>query len=201
LTGTRGSTAGGLISLALLASAGCPPRDEGTGLTLPRIRLDRPSEQEVLDLLKELRDADFLGRAKAEEDLDARLGAAGGRPEPGVVPYLVQFLRESPLEPRAAAMRLLMRHGRACPAWARAELVGAFVEMLADASVSAGLRSDAARALRVWTGESFGYRAWADAEDRAAAAKRWKDWLDEQKGYVRFRALPPSPHPTSPRRR
>ncbi len=42
---------------------------------------------------------------------------------------------------------------------------------------SADVRMFAIRALEKKTGQTFGYVAYADAADRAAAVRRWRQWL------------------------
>ena len=176
-----------LVAAVVLALAGCPlgeePLDVGarkpkTPLRMPRERLDRGNEEVVLALLDQMRggdNADYLGRVKAEEELDRHMREHG----PGAVPYLVQLLDDPQWDVRAATLRLLMRYGRSRP-----EAVGVLVDVIGDMKMNPAVRDDAARALRSWTRKDFGYRAWSDSSRVKAAAARWREWLEETGGLL-----------------
>ncbi|MHC4250145.1 MAG: hypothetical protein ACYS9X_13535 [Planctomycetota bacterium] len=168
---------------AALALAGCPPRTgpAPVGVDLPRAeRLDRETEQEVARLLKDLCKRDYLARVKAEESLKKLMAEAPSYERARMVRYVIPVLSEPQWGVRAIGLKILMEHGRDCPA-AVAELV----QVLGDMNVNAPMRDAVARTLERWTGSDRGYDAFEiEPGVRAAAAARWKEWLDETGGLI-----------------
>jgi len=188
------SALGPCLLLATLAALGCPtrerdgqenePRRARPPLELPKVRLERKAEEELLGLLEKLRssavETDYLGRVKAEEDLKRLLAEAERSGlESLYMPYVLQLLNEPIWDVRAATLRLVMRYGRTTPA-----AVAALVQVVGDMSMNAAVRDAAARTLEAWTRLGIGYNAWAEPEEVKAAAERWKDWLDRTGGVL-----------------
>ncbi len=88
----------------------------------------------------------------------------------GVGPRTFQDLQNPAPIVRARAVGL----GREVPA---AVAIPALIDRLEDAD--GVVRMTACEALRQRTGQDFGYVAWADPSDRAAAVARWRAWWQE----------------------
>lgn len=185
------------LILAALVLSGCPTREavespepakkSKPSLKLPKVRLEREAEQELLAILDKLRapaqDADYLSRVKAEEDLGRLLEQAERSGlESLYVPYMLQLLDEPSWDTRAIILKLIMRYGRTTPA-----AVAALVQLIGDMSVNAPLRQRAAEVLEMWTRLGIGYNAWAEPEEVKSAAGKWKEWFDRTGGVISSR--------------
>jgi len=153
------------------------PKKRTVPLKLPKKRLPRKEEDKLLDIIDELRDADseYLERIKAEEII----AAAIAKGQIGALDYVVQLLDDPKWDVRAAALRIIVKHGRSSPA-----AVSVLVQVIGDPAMNAAVRDDAVRALRGWTGKYFGYNAWSDPRAAKAAVAKWKAWLEETGGVI-----------------
>jgi HEAT repeat protein len=98
----------------------------------------------------------------------ALLAACGGNPRPrDVDSLLLQLESDDPAE-RAWAVSELGRREEPTA-------VPGLVARLRDSD--GGIRMMSAATLREMTGQAFGFRAYAAAEEREAAVRRWETWL------------------------